>query len=189
MVRLISSCQTVSSFVILFINRMVNIITLVALVSSTKMVTLYSMYRKKVLQKQKLNSVISHQLEKWLLAWLMLVEDCNTLMKMASKLKVLSMLLQTENSTSSIKIQVMPTQIVGLKSMVSGMNSMIKAMHKLRRVNSTQQMAQHGSTVMQLVKMWQVPLLWMVTNTTSVQMVPKLKVNLLLKMARLATTL
>ena len=36
------------------INRMVNIITLVALVSSTKMVTLYSMYRKKVLQKQKL---------------------------------------------------------------------------------------------------------------------------------------
>ncbi|MFR3236404.1 MAG: hypothetical protein ACLTOX_03195 [Streptococcus thermophilus] len=39
------------------------------------------------------------------------------------------------------------------KSMVSGMNSTIKAMHKLRRVNSTQQMAQHGSTVMQLVKM------------------------------------
>ena len=28
-----------------------------------------------------------------------------------------------------------------------------QAMHKLRRVNSTQQMAQHGSTVMQLVKM------------------------------------
>ncbi|MFR3189446.1 MAG: hypothetical protein ACLTNP_04440 [Streptococcus salivarius] len=50
------------------INKMVNIITLVALVSNTKMVTLYSMYRKKVLQKQKLNSVISHQLEKWLLA-------------------------------------------------------------------------------------------------------------------------
>ena len=179
----------VSSFAILFISKMVNIITLVALVSSTKMVTLYSMYRKKVLQKQKLNSVISHQLEKWQLAWLMLVEDYNTLMKMASKLKALSMWLQMGNSTSSIKIQVMPTQIVGQKSMVSGMNSTIKAMHKLRRVNSTQRMAQHGSTVMQLVRMWQVPLLWTVTNTTSVQMVPKLKVNLLLKMARLATTL
>ena len=72
---------------------------------------------------------------------------------MASEAKGTKYVTPDGNSTSSIKIQVMPTQIVGLKSMVSGMNSMIKAMHRLRRVNSTQQMAQHGSTVMQLVKM------------------------------------
>ena len=42
---------------------------------------------------------------------------------------------------------------VGQKLMASGMNSTIKVMHKLRRVNSTQLMAQHGSTAMQLVKM------------------------------------
>ena len=40
---------------------------------------------------------------------------------------------QTEKLYFFDKIQVMPTQIVGLKLMVSGMNSMIKAMHKLRR--------------------------------------------------------
>ena len=76
-----------------------------------------------------------------------------------------------------------------LKSMVSGMNSTIKAMHKLRRVNSTQQMAQHGSTVMQLVKCDRCSYFGWSRNTTSVQMVPQVKGEFVTEMARLATTL